>query len=79
MMPSLFKGESKMDNVIEKFKALRLKNCAFNLPDVLDQSASKNLSALQTIDRLLEMELGCREKARIDLRFKQSLLGKKRP
>ena len=66
-----------MDNVIEKFKALRLKNCAFNLPDILDQSARKNLSALQTIDRLLEIELSCREKARIDLRFKQSQLGKK--
>ena len=45
-----------MDKVIEKFKALRLKNCAQNLADILDQAARENLSALQTIDRLLEIE-----------------------
>ncbi|WP_457554042.1 IS21-like element helper ATPase IstB [Desulfobacula sp.] len=66
-----------MDAVIEKFKLLRLKNCAQNLVDVLDQAARENLSALQTIDRLLEIELACRNKARIILRFKQSKLGEK--
>ncbi len=45
-----------MDTVIDKFKDLRLKNCAQNLADVLDQGTRENLSALQTIDRLLEIE-----------------------
>ncbi|NOX35765.1 MAG: ATP-binding protein [Deltaproteobacteria bacterium] len=66
-----------MDDVIDKFTALRLKNCALNLVDVIDQGIQKNLSALQTIDRLLEIELACREKARVALRFKQSKLGEK--
>ncbi len=66
-----------MDAVIDKFKCLRLKNCAQNLADVLDQSARNNLSPLQTIDRLLEIELASRAKARIALRFKQSKLGEK--
>ncbi len=66
-----------MDNVIEKFKALRLKNCALNLADVIEQGTQKNLSALQTIDRLLEIEIAYRKKARIALRFKQSKLVEK--
>ncbi len=66
-----------MDDVIGKFKALRLKNCALNLEQVLEQGTNHNLSALQTIDRLLDIEIGCREKARIALRFKQSKLGAK--
>jgi len=66
-----------MDNVIEKFKALRLKNCALNLADVIEQGSKKNLSALQTIDRLLEIEIACRKQARIALRFKQSKLKEK--
>ncbi len=66
-----------MDNVIEKFKALRLKNCALNLADVIEQGSKKNLSALQTIDRLLEIEIACRKQARIALRFRQSKLGEK--
>ena len=66
-----------MDSVIEKFKTLRLKNCALNLADVIKQGAQENLSALQTIDRLLEIEIACRKKARIALRFKQSKLGEK--
>ncbi len=66
-----------MDDVIAKFKELRLKNCALNLPEVMERSTQSNLSALQTIDRLLDIEIGCREKARITLRFKQSKLGQK--
>ncbi|WP_457551971.1 ATP-binding protein [Desulfobacula sp.] len=66
-----------MDAVIEKFKLLRLKNCAQNLADVLDQATRENLSVLQAIDRLLEIEFACRNKARIILRFKQSKLGEK--
>jgi len=66
-----------MDTVIEKFKLLRLKNCALNLADVLEQSRRNNLSAVQTIDRLLEIELASREKARVALKFKNSRLGEK--
>lgn len=66
-----------MDDVIAKFKELRLKNCALNLQEVMEQSVEKNLSPLQTIDRLLDIEIGCRERARIALRFKQSKLGEK--
>ncbi len=66
-----------MDDVIDKFNSLRLKNCALNLADVLEQGVQNNISVLQTIDRLLEIELACREKSRIALRFKQSGLGEK--
>ena len=66
-----------MDAVIDKFKSLRLKNCALNLADILDQSVRNNLSVLQTIDRLLEIEIACRKQARIILRLKQSKLGEK--
>ncbi len=66
-----------MDDVIAKFKALRLKNCASNLGMIMEQSVQKNLSALQTMDRLLDIEIGCREKARVAMCFKQSKLGEK--
>jgi hypothetical protein len=66
-----------MDDVIAKFKELRLKNCALNLQEVMEQSIEKNLSPLQTIDHLLDIEIGCRERTRIALRFKQSKLGEK--
>lgn len=66
-----------MDDVIAKFKELRLKNCALNLQEVMEQGMEKNLSPLQTIDRLLDIEINCRERARIALRFKQSKLGAK--
>lgn len=66
-----------MDKVIEKFKTLRLKNCALNLADIIEQGSKKNLSALQTMDRLLEIEIACRKQARIALRFRQSKLQEK--
>jgi len=50
-----------MDTVISKLKSLRLKNCALNLSDIIDQGIRNNLSALQTIDRLLDSEINCRE------------------
>lgn len=63
-----------MDTVIRKLKSLRLKNCALNLSDIINQSTQDNLSALQTIDRLLDIEINLREKAKIDQRYKQSRL-----
>ncbi len=64
-------------DIKQKFKALRLKNCADSIDDILEQAATKNLSSLQTIDRLLDFELEAREKARINLRYKQSKLDQK--
>lgn len=66
-----------MDKIIDKFKTLRLKNCADNIDAILTQAAEKNLSVLQTIDRLLDFEIEAREKNRIALRFKQSKLDNK--
>lgn len=66
-----------MESVIEKFKQLRLKNCADNIIDIIAQASEKNLTSLQTIERLLDLELEAREKARVLLRFKQSKLDEK--
>jgi DNA replication protein DnaC len=57
-----------------KFKALRLKHCAENIESILEQGKQKNLSALQTMHRLLDLELEQRRRARIMLCFKQSKL-----
>ncbi len=66
-----------MKKIIEKFKALRLKNCSENVADIIVQASEKNLSPLQTIELLLDLELEAREKARVNLRFKQSKLDEK--
>jgi len=63
-----------METIIGKFKALRLKNCAENLVDVIAQAQEKNMSPLQTVEYLLDLELERRERARIKLRYKQSKL-----
>ena len=66
-----------MDNIKQKFKDLRLKNCANSIDDILKQAATKNLSPIQIIDRLLDFELEAREKSRVNLRYKQSKLDQK--
>lgn len=66
-----------MDKVKEKFKTLRLKNCANNIDEVIEQAANKNLSPIQIIDRLLDFEIAARNKARVNLRYKQSKLSEK--
>jgi DNA replication protein DnaC len=63
-----------IDSVRQKFKELRLKHCAENIEEVLEQGEQKNLSPLQIIERLLDMEIEKRRQARILLRFKQSKL-----
>ena len=63
-----------VEEVREKFKALRLKHCAENIDFMLEQGAQKNLSAMQTIHRLLDLEIEQRRQARILLCFKQSKL-----
>jgi DNA replication protein DnaC len=63
-----------IDGVQQKFRDLRLKHCADNIASALEQADQKNLSILQTIDRLLDLEIDMRRQARIQLRFKQSRL-----
>jgi DNA replication protein DnaC len=60
--------------VLEKFQALRLKHCAENLTMVLEQGAQKNLSPLQMLNRLLDLEIEKRNQAKILRCFKQSKL-----
>ncbi len=66
-----------MKTVIEKFKTLRLKNCAQNIENIIDQASQKNLSHLQAIERLIDIEIEERDKARMILRYKQSRLDTK--
>jgi len=66
-----------MNTIIEKFKTLRLKNCAKNIETIIEQANQKNLSPLQTIERLIDIEIEQRDKARKILRFKQSKLDTK--
>jgi DNA replication protein DnaC len=66
-----------LDTVINKFKILRLKNCAANTEEIIKQAEKQNLSCLQAFDRLLDIEIEARDKARITLRFKQSKLTEK--
>jgi DNA replication protein DnaC len=66
-----------MNTIIEKFKTLRLKNCANNIETIIEQANQKNLSPLQTIERLIDIEIEHRDKARKILRFKQSKLDTK--
>ena len=66
-----------LDVVTDKFKALRLKHCAENIDGIIQQAEQHNLSCLQTIDRLLDIELEKRRNNRIALRFRQSKLTEK--
>lgn len=63
-----------IESIIEKCKALRLKNTAQNLAQVIELAAQKNWSPIETIDHLFELELESRHQNKIALRFKQSKL-----
>ena len=63
-----------IESIIEKFKRLKLKTCAYNITQVIEEAKEKNWSALQIIEHLLDLELEIREKNRIAMRFKQSRL-----
>lgn len=72
------KGEERMiDTVIDKFKELRLKHCAENIAEIVQQAEQRNLSVLQAVDRLLDIEIEERNKARIAQRYRQSKLTEK--
>ncbi|WP_299978164.1 IS21-like element helper ATPase IstB [Desulfobacula sp.] len=66
-----------MKTIIEKLKKLRLKNCAKNIASIIEQATQKNLSPLQAIERLIDIEIEERDKARMILRYKQSRLDTK--
>ena len=66
-----------LDAVTHKFKTLRLKHCAENTAEIIQQAEQHNLSCLQAIDRLLDIELEHRKVARIALRYRQSRLTEK--
>jgi DNA replication protein DnaC len=63
-----------MVEIQEKFQTLRLKHCAENITMVLEQGAQKNLSTLQMLHRLLDLEIEKRRQAMILRCFKQSKL-----
>lgn len=64
-----------VDDVIRLLQELRLKNCAENFREILEEASRKNLSPQAAIERLLAIEVEARRKARIAQRFKQSKLG----
>ena len=70
-------NESFLESVKEKLKILRLKSCADNIPQILEQAEKQNTSTLQVIERLLDLELEHRRQCRILLKYKQSKLFEK--
>ena len=66
-----------IDNVVQKFKELRLKHCSENIADIIKQAEQHNLSVLQAVDRLLDIEIEARKISRIALRYRQSKLTEK--
>jgi len=66
-----------MKAIIEKLKKLRLKNCAQNISNIIEQATQKNLSPLQAIERLIDIEIEEWDKGRMILRYKQSRLDTK--
>ena len=63
-----------IEKIIEKCKALRLKETAQNLPQAIELATNQNWAPLETIDHLFELELEYRQQNKIALRFKQSKL-----
>jgi DNA replication protein DnaC len=70
-------NESSREAVKEKLKALRLKSCADNISQILERAEKQNISTLQTIERLLDLELEHRRQDRINMKYKQSKLFEK--
>jgi DNA replication protein DnaC len=66
-----------MDEITTKLKALGLKTCAAGLAAMIETAAQKNLSFMDTLERLLDLELEQRRLTRVATRFKQSRLDEK--
>jgi len=70
-------NESLLESVKEKLKILRLKSCADNIQQILERAEKQNISTLQVVDRLLDLELERKRQCRILLKYKQSKLFEK--
>jgi DNA replication protein DnaC len=70
-------SESLLASVKEKLKILRLKSCADSIQQILERAEKQNISTLQVIDRLLDLELERKRQCRILLKYKQSRLFEK--
>jgi DNA replication protein DnaC len=66
-----------IDSLIAKLKSLGLKTCAAHLAEVIVAASQKNLSFPDTLERLVDLELEQKRKARIIARFKESKLTEK--
>jgi DNA replication protein DnaC len=66
-----------IEPVKRKCRELRLRNCERNIESVAALAQEKNLSFIQATERLLDIELEERDKARVLLRYKQSKLTEK--
>jgi len=66
-----------IDKIKAKLTQLHLKACAAHLAQVVDAGAKNNLSFLQSLERLLDLELEVRDQIRVATRFKQSRLAEK--
>ena len=66
-----------IESVVEKCKMLKLKAIADHLEQTIVLAEQRNLTPLQTIDHLFELELELRKKNKIDRCFKQSRLYEK--
>ncbi len=63
--------------VKDKFKELRLKACADNFDQVLEQAVKMNWSAAEVLNMLLDIELEAKRNNRMELRYKESKLVEK--
>ena len=66
-----------IDKIKAKLIQLHLKACAAHLAEIIDAGAQNNLSFLQCLERLLDLELEARDQIRVATRFKQSRLAEK--
>jgi DNA replication protein DnaC len=66
-----------IDKIKAKLIQLHLKACAAHLAEIIDAGAQNNLSFLQSLERLLDLELEARDQIRVATRFKQSRLAEK--
>ena len=67
-------SDELLESVKEKLRILRLKACAENIQHILERAEKQNLSTLQAVDRLLDLELEHKRQCRVFLRYKQSKL-----
>lgn len=65
---------NKINDMQEKLKKLRLDHMSFELEQVLKETAEKNLSSLDFLERLIDKEMEYRRNRSIDYRIKEAKL-----